>query len=128
QTIRRKRVLVGLLRGFHQGSGDVEAPEGELDVRVRLPDFADGAVTRRGDLVLGGPARRLGQLDPTLTRAAVEEFPLERQPSYGIGLALEWELFDADARRRRRVPTRAPTRCRSWAGSRQTTRWTVHPR
>src|SRR5207253_9024984 len=42
QTIRRQRVLVRLLRGFHQSRGDVEAPEGERDIRVGLPDFADG--------------------------------------------------------------------------------------
>ena len=84
--IRLERILVRLLRGVHQRGRDVEAPERELDVGVRLPDLADGAVARRRDLVLGGPTRRFGQLDPALTRSAVEDLPFERQADAVAGL------------------------------------------
>ena len=77
------------MRGVQQRGRDVEPPEGELDIGVRLPDFADGPVAGRGDLILGGAPLRFGDLDPAPTRSAVEDFPFEEQsdPVAGLGRA-----------------------------------------
>jgi len=60
-----------LLRGIQQRGRDVEASERKFHVGVRLPHFADGAVARRGDLILRGTTRRFGQLDPAPARSAL---------------------------------------------------------
>src|SRR5262249_45842196 len=80
QTIGSERILVRELRCLDQGRGAVEGRGGKLDVGVGFPAPADGAVGRRRDPILGGPTRRFGQLDPALTRPAIEELPLEEQP------------------------------------------------
>src|SRR3989442_835652 len=85
-AIRLERILVRLLRGLHQGGRDVEAPERQFDVGVRLPDFTDGAVACGRDLVLSGPTRRLGKLDLAATRSTIEDLPLERQADAVAGL------------------------------------------
>src|SRR4029453_636577 len=72
--------FVGFLRGIHERRGNIEPPNCEPDVRVRLPYIPDGFIASRRHLIFRRPAFGLREFHLSLSGPTLEEVPLQKEP------------------------------------------------